>query len=237
MVNQAPAYFRFADGQFTQSLPGAEHALKEPNGLVAAGGDLDAQVLIGAYSAGIFPWFNSDEETILWWSPDPRAVIDPRAPRIPRSLAKRLRSGCFKVTADQQFDAVITHCAGLRANSDGTWITAKMRAAYIELHRLGYAHSVEVWENEQLVGGLYGVALGGVFFGESMFSIRPDASKVAFVRLTEALVEHGFGLIDGQVSSKHLRLLGAIDIPRKEFLRSMAEQLEQPGWPGLWTLE
>lgn len=227
-------YFRFLDGELTETLPAPEEALQEPNGLVAAGGTLDAHTLIEAYSAGIFPWFNDDRDAILWWSPDPRAVVDPQAPRVPRSLAKRIRSGCFQVTADQAFAEVIAECAAQRANGDGTWITTKMNDAYLELHRLGYAHSVEVWENQQLVGGLYGVALGGVFFGESMFSRRRDASKVGFVRLAKELADHDFGLIDAQVSSLHLTSLGAIDVSRREFLTTVAELLKRPGWPGQW---
>ncbi|RLA14834.1 MAG: leucyl/phenylalanyl-tRNA--protein transferase [Gammaproteobacteria bacterium] len=230
-------YFRFSDGQLTETLPAAGYALKEPNGLVAAGGVLDAQTLIAAYSAGIFPWFNDDEDAVLWWSPDPRAVIDPQSPRITRSLAKRIRSGCFQVTADTAFAAVIAECAAQRADAEGTWITANMSAAYLELHRLGYAHSVEVWENRQLVGGLYGVALGGVFFGESMFFLSRDASKVALVKLAGELADRDFGLIDAQVSSAHLTSLGAIDMPRKQFLATVAEFLERPGWPGLWTFK
>jgi len=220
-----------------QNLPTADQALQEPNGLVAGGGTLDAKALITAYSSGIFPWFNDDADAILWWSPDPRAVIDPRKPRITRSLVKRIRSDCFRVTADRVFDQVIAHCAAHRPGSEGTWITTNMSTAYRELHQLGYAHSIEVWENRQLVGGLYGVAIGGVFFGESMFARSRDASKVALVRLAEVLVEHDFGLIDGQVSSAHLTSLGAVDIPREEFLKTIATLIQRPGWPGLWTLE
>ena len=230
-------YFCFSDRRMTETLPRADQALREPNGLVAAGGVLNAQALISAYSGGIFPWFNDDNDAILWWSPDPRAVIDPRAPRITRSLAKRIRSGGFEVTADRAFAEVITECAALRPNAEGTWITANMKAAYVELHRLGYAHSLEVWENRQLVGGLYGVAIGGVFFGESMFARRRDASKIALVRLARELADRGFGLIDGQVSSAHLTSLGATEIPREEFLTRVTILLGLQGWPGVWNLE
>ncbi|MEL0082381.1 MAG: leucyl/phenylalanyl-tRNA--protein transferase [Gammaproteobacteria bacterium] len=230
-------FFRFADGQITDGLPPADQALQEPNGLVAAGGELNATTLIAAYSGGIFPWFNDDQEAVLWWSPNPRAVIDPRAPRVPRSLAKRIRAGTFEITADRAFNRVISECAALREQAEGTWITERMRAAYGELHRLGYAHSVEVWENKNLVGGLYGVALGGVFFGESMFSRSRDASKVAFVRLCAELADRGFGLIDGQVRSDHLTSLGAVDMSREEFLSAVAELIERPGWSGQWSFD
>ena len=230
-------YFCFADEQWVPGLPTADRALQEPNGLVAAGGSLDPESLIAAYSGGMFPWFNDDADAILWWSPDPRAVIDPLHPRVPRSLAKRIRSGCYQLTADKAFDQVIEQCAKCRPGSEGTWITANMSRAYRQLHLEGYAHSIEVWENSQLVGGLYGVAIGGVFFGESMFARSRDASKVALVRLAGVLADHGFGLIDGQVSSAHLSSLGAVDVPRKEFLIRISSLIKRPGWPGLWTLE
>ncbi len=198
-------------------FPDPGYALEEPNGLLAVGGDLSPARLLNAYRQGIFPWF-SEGQPILWWSPDPRAVLIPDQFRPSRSLRKNLRKHPFRVTLDTAFAEVIEACSEPRKDGAGTWITEEMKQAYAQLHRIGFAHSVECWEGDMLVGGLYGVSMGKVFFGESMFSRRTDASKIGFAHLVEQLKEWGFGLIDGQVSSGHLASLGAKDIPRDEFL-------------------
>ncbi|MDI5986993.1 leucyl/phenylalanyl-tRNA--protein transferase [Halomonas sp. M4R5S39] len=198
-------------------FPPVEQALRDPDGLLAIGGDLSPAWLLAAYRRGIFPWY-SDDQPILWWSPDPRMVLFPHEIRVRRSLAKRLRNGGFRVTADAAFGEVIATCAGPREGQPGTWITDAMREAYARLHALGVAHSVEVWRDGRLVGGLYGVALGPVFFGESMFSREPDASKVALVHLARAMQDGGGRLIDCQMHTSHLASLGARDIARAEFI-------------------
>lgn len=202
-------------------FPDVENAWKEPNGILAVGGDLSLPRLLTAYCHGIFPWYNEDEP-ILWWSPDPRCVIKPGEMRIPRSLRKTINKGKFSITFDQAFEAVIDACAAprkqLTEGETGTWISDDMKQAYIRLFEAGYAHSVEAWLDNEIVGGLYGLAIGKVFFGESMFSRVTDASKVAFSRLCDVLVEKHFELIDGQVYSPHLETLGFKLIPRKEFV-------------------
>lgn len=199
------------------AFPDVEHALDDPDGLLAAGGALTPDWLLAAYRQGIFPWY-SDGQPILWWSPDPRMVLFPEEVRIRRSLAKRLRNAGFTVSVDHDFEAVIDACATSRAHREGTWITPEMQSAYLTLHDLGYAHSVEVWRGQSLVGGLYGVALGNVFFGESMFSQENDASKVALVHLAHHLQQHGGGLIDCQMHTGHLLRMGARDIARRDFI-------------------
>jgi len=208
------------------SLPDPALALREPNGLLAAGGSLDPDWLLEAYSRGIFPWFEQGQP-ILWWSPDPRTVLLPQDLRVSRSLRRRIRQAEFEIAADSDFAGVIDACAAPRRYTDATWITAPMRAAYICLHTLGWAHSFEAWHEGELVGGLYGVAIGRVFFGESMFARRTDASKVALVAAIRHLTAHGFELIDCQLPSAHLSSLGAISLPRSEFL-SRLEQLVDP---------
>lgn len=203
-------------------FPPLEQALHYPNGLLAAGGDLSPTRLVNAYARGIFPWYEEGQD-ILWWSPDPRTVVEPRGVHISRSLRKTLKKERFQVTCDTAFEQVIDACAAPRAGQEGTWITPAMRAAYLQLHRLGIAHSVEVWHEGQLVGGLYGPALGRVFFGESMFCRMTDASKVGFVTLSHHLAEWGFELIDCQVYSRHLASLGAVEIPRSEFAARLAQ--------------
>jgi leucyl/phenylalanyl-tRNA--protein transferase len=203
-------------GVHTQDFPPIEHALEDPNGLLAAGGDLTPKRLIDAYSKGIFPWFEQDQP-ILWWSPSPRAVLFPEKLHISRSLRKTLRKKIYHVTLDTAFTQVITACSQPRSYSDGTWITEDMIAAYIRLHELGYAHSVEAWRDGELVGGLYGIALGKLFFGESMFSRATDASKVAFVHLAKQLQIWNYKLIDCQVENPHLNSLGASLMPRHDF--------------------
>jgi leucyl/phenylalanyl-tRNA--protein transferase len=195
-----------------------EYALHEPNGLLAAGGDLTPERLLCAYRNGIFPWFN-DCQPILWWSPDPRAVLFPKDLKISRSLRKCIRHDDFELSIDRDFPGVIRACAAPRRDTRETWITSEMRAAYLRLHALDHAHSVECWADDKLVGGLYGVALGRVFFGESMFTVMPDASKVALVHLCQ----QGFELIDCQLPSDHLARMGASSIPRQTF-RSLLDR-------------
>ncbi len=199
-----------------QPFPDPETALIEPNGLLAVGGCLSMQRLLNAYQHGIFPWFNSNEP-ILWWSPDPRLVIVPGQEKISRSLKKTLRRGIYKVTYDRCFVDVMKACAAPRQNTTGTWITEEILEAYQRLHQHHFAHSVEVWKGDVLVGGLYGVAIGQVFFGESMFHRQTDASKVAFVTLMAQLRQWGYQLVDCQVRSEHLLSLGAKEIPRSQF--------------------
>jgi leucyl/phenylalanyl-tRNA---protein transferase len=195
--------------------------LAEPDGLLAVGGDLSPSRLLLAYSMGIFPWFN-EGDPILWWSPDPRCIIEPSKVRISGSLGKVLRQGRFSVSFDRAFSQVIEGCAeGRTSRGEGTWITDEMKEAYIRLHELGFARSVECWEGDLLAGGLYGVVLGRCFFGESMFHRRKDASKVALVMLAQKLAERGFELIDGQLPTPHLESLGACRIGREEYLERL----------------
>lgn len=208
-------------------FPPVTAALRDPDGLLAAGGALDPGWLLAAYRRGIFPWYG-DDQPILWWSPDPRMVLFPEELRVRRSLAKRLRHAGFTITANRAFDAVMTACAEPRAGQPGTWITDEMRAAYARLHALGAAHSVEVWQRERLVGGLYGVALGPAFFGESMFTRVADASKVALVHLARAMSLGGGRLIDCQMHTPHLASLGARDIARAEFIGYLEKWLGKP---------
>lgn len=198
-------------------FPPVARALDAPNGLLAAGGDLSAERLLEAYRSGIFPWF-SPGDPILWWSPDPRMVLFPQEFKLSASLKKTLKRACFKVTADQAFEQVVRACAAPRAGASGTWIVEEMIAAYCELHRLGHAHSVEVWMENELVGGLYGVAIGKMFYGESMFSKRTDGSKIAFAHMARQLERWGFGMIDCQMYTPHLASLGAREISRAEFI-------------------
>jgi leucyl/phenylalanyl-tRNA--protein transferase len=214
-------------------FPDVRRALRHPNGLLAAGGDLTPERLVNAYRHGIFPWF-SVGDPILWWSPDPRAVLVPDRLHISRSLRKRLRRRELGVTMDQDFAATIRACAAPRDPAGGTWILPEMIAAYETLHRLGIAHSVEVWADGQLVGGLYGVAMGQAFFGESMFSRAADASKVALVHLCRQLVERGFGLIDCQMRTDHLIGLGAELLPRSRFVVWLDGHRASPVVPGSW---
>lgn len=197
-------------------FPDTQQALSYPNGLLAVGGDLSIQRLLRAYQRGIFPWYE-DPQPILWWSPDPRSVLFPEEIRISRSLAKTLRKNRFTVTTDTVFHRVLAGCAAPRARERGTWITNSMARAYMELHRAGFAHSIEIWDRQQLQGGLYGVALGRVFFGESMFSRVGDASKVALVALGRIMRKRGFDIIDCQVESAHLNSMGARNIARLDF--------------------
>jgi leucyl/phenylalanyl-tRNA--protein transferase len=216
------------------SFPPLEHALEEPNGLLAAGGDLAPRRLLAAYRRGIFPWY-SPGDPILWWSPDPRMVLFPAELRLTRSLAKVLRNRQYEVRYDSAFGEVMQGCAARRPQQSGTWITADMQAAYRALHQLGYAHSVETWIDGALAGGLYGVAIGGAFFGESMFTRVRDASKIAFVHLVRRLEAAGYGMIDCQMHTEHLASLGAREIPRAEFARRLAELVDYEHPVGRWT--
>jgi leucyl/phenylalanyl-tRNA--protein transferase len=213
------------------SLPDPIHALLEPNGLLAAGGSLEPEWLLASYRRGIFPWYETGQP-ILWWSPDPRTVLRPHELRVSRSLRKRIAHGAFEVTADREFAGVIAACAEPRSYTDSTWITRDMLRAYVKLHQLGWAHSFESWADGELVGGLYGIAIGRVFFGESMFARQSDASKVAFFHALEFLADRGFDLIDCQLPSAHLSRLGASPFPRSDFLKALARLTESPGTPG-----
>jgi leucyl/phenylalanyl-tRNA--protein transferase len=240
--------------QHNLCFPPVSQALRSPNGLLAAGGDLSAARLLEAYRHGIFPWF-SEGEPILWWSPDPRMVLFPQEFKVTRSLRKTLRNGRYEVRTDSAFEQVMRACAAPREGASrgcdtvrdsdgcgsnrhaalpapegsaspcqgGTWIHEEMIAAYCELHRLGYAHSVETWLDGELAGGLYGMALGRMFYGESMFSFRTDASKIALAHLAAQLERWNFGLIDCQMNTPHLASLGAREIPRKEFIARLQD--------------
>jgi leucyl/phenylalanyl-tRNA--protein transferase len=223
-------------GAALDRFPPAEEALDEPNGLLAAGGDLAPERLLLAYRSGIFPWYEAGQP-ILWWSPNPRAVLRPAELHVSRSLRRAVAADKFRITADTGFESVITACAAPRRYTDGTWITEEMTDAYTALHRLGFAHSFEAWQRGRLVGGLYGVAIGRVFFGESMFSRATDASKVAFVHAVRFLEARGFELIDCQVASAHLASLGARDLPRPRFLRSLERLCEPPRSTETWDAD
>jgi leucyl/phenylalanyl-tRNA--protein transferase len=218
------------------AFPPGSAALDEPNGLLAAGGALTPEWLIEAYRHGIFPWFNPGEP-ILWWSPDPRLVLIPDAIRISHSLRKTLRRGRFEVRFDTAFAEVIDACAAPREPGLGTWITAEMRRAYCRMHELGVAHSVESWRDGKLVGGLYGMALGSVFFGESMFSRESDASKVALAHLARFLRTRGYVMIDCQMTTAHLQSMGAREMPRSDFCAALAIHTPGGGLPGKWPAD
>jgi leucyl/phenylalanyl-tRNA--protein transferase len=210
--------------------------LADPTGLLAVGGDLSPERILEAYRLGIFPWF-SENDPLLWWSPDPRLVLFPDRLRVSRSLRQKMKKGIFRITFDHAFHEVIRGAADVHRKRDGgTWITSEMIRAYTELHRMGYAHSVESWMGGELVGGLYGVSLGSAFFGESMFTTVSDASKVAFVTLVDWLRERQFTLIDCQVSTEHLHRFGAEEIPRTVFLRLLETALGNPTLRGRWSL-
>jgi leucyl/phenylalanyl-tRNA---protein transferase len=211
-------------------------ARAEPDGLLAVGGDLGPERLLAAYSEGIFPWYD-ERSPILWWSPDPRLVLYPGELHVSRRLARTIRQERFRVTSDAAFEQVIRRCAArARPGQRGTWITDDMIDAYIGLHGLGFAHSFEAWDGDDLAGGLYGVSLGAAFFGESMFADRTDASKVAFVRGVEWLRERGVRLVDCQVRTEHLVSLGAREVPRKEFLERLGAALDAPTMRGRWEI-
>ncbi len=209
--------------------------LARPEGLLAYGGDLSPARLLAAYRAGIFPWYDPGEP-ILWWSPDPRMVLDPSAMIVSRSLRSTIRKGTFEVRFDTAFEAVVRSCSRIRRkHEDGTWIGPEIIEAYTRLHAIGYAHSAEAWAGGELVGGLYGLELGSIFCGESMFARRPDASKVALEALSRRLVARGTTLIDCQVPSDHLRSLGAVEMRRAAFLDRLATAVRSPDRPGSWA--
>ena len=206
-------------------------------GLIAAGGALDVPTLVAAYTNTIFPWF-SEGEPILWWSPDPRMVLVPSEFKVSRSLRRTLRAGHQRITLDSDFPAVIRACAKTRRHGQaGTWISAEMQAAYCSLHELGFAHSVETWLDDKLVGGLYGLAIGKMFYGESMFSYATDASKIAIAHLTRFLQTQGFGLIDCQMNTPHLASLGGREIPRREFIARLNELTATPPEYARWPTD
>jgi len=217
------------------AFPPVTQALRSPNGLLAAGGDLSAARLLQAYRHGIFPWF-SEGDPILWWSPDPRMVLVPREFKVSHSLRKTLRNGRYEVRVDSApstglrtgFEQVMQACAAPRAGQGGTWIHEEMIAAYCELHSMGYAHSVETWMGNELAGGLYGIAIGRMFYGESMFSRRTDASKIALAHLAAQLDRWNFGMIDCQMNTPHLASLGAREIARKEFIVRLQDLINYP---------
>ncbi len=217
-------------------FPPVEKALREPNGLLAAGGDLSAERLLDAYARGIFPWF-SDDEPVLWWSPDPRMVLYVAELHVSRSLRRVIRSTRFRVSWDRAFGEVMASCAEPREGQDGTWITPAIEEAYGALADTGHAHSVEVWEAHELVGGLYGVAIGRMFYGESMFARRDDASKVALAFLVRQLQRWGFLFVDCQIATAHLKSLGAREIPRAEFVRQVSQLVRQPAVPTKWVFD
>ena len=218
-------------------FPPVSEALDAPNGLLAWGGDLHPQRLLAAYRAGIFPWY-SEGQPVLWWSPAPRCVIFPAEVHLARRTRRRYNSGCYRLTADRAFDRVVAACAEPRGRDGqrdhGTWITPDMQAAYQRLHRMGHAHSVEVWQDDTLCGGIYGLAIGAVFFGESMFSRSVDSSKIALVALCRLLAAWEFGLLDCQVGNPHLFRMGAVEIGRKAFERCLALLLNEPHELGSW---
>ena len=215
-------------------FPPVQTALKDPSGLLCAGADLSAKRLLAAYRSGIFPWYSGDEP-ILWWSPDPRMVLFCDELRVSRSLAKNLRNKGFETRIDSAFSKVIEACAEPRKGEPGTWIGKEMQAAYVALHRAGHAHSIETWHGGRLVGGLYGIAIGRAFFGESMFSRATDASKVALVALVQELRERGCPMIDCQQRTPLLASLGGREIPRRDFLRRLSVLANSPYSPGTWT--
>lgn len=222
------------DADLPDTFPRPDSALRSPNGLLAFGGDLSPLRLLAAYRRGIFPWFSSGEP-ILWWSPDPRCVLHTERLHIHRSLRRQLAGKHWRLSVDHAFAEVMRACAVPRGNDTGTWITADMIDAYVRLHALGHAHSVEVWDDERLVGGIYGVAAGRLFCGESMFSAESGGSKVALIALAQLLHEMGFPLIDTQVANAHTLSLGAEEIPRVKFLAEVARLVDLPGRVGNWA--
>lgn len=216
------------------AFPSVDTALREPDGLLAAGGDLSQERLLNAYTAGIFPWYE-DGQPILWWSPDPRCVLLPGELHVSRRLARYARNSSFRLSCNRNFAAVIDACAGERSAQQGTWITRAMRKSFIELHAAGWAHSVEIWDADDLVGGIYGLSIGRTFFGESMFSRRDNASKFAMLGLCSILDQHDFDLLDCQVLSQHLLSLGARLMPRSDFTsvleQSCRERQQFANWP------
>jgi leucyl/phenylalanyl-tRNA--protein transferase len=215
-------------------FPDPRNALRDPNGLLAFGGDLSPERLMAAYGQGIFPWFNEDDPP-LWWSPDPRCVFQTAELQINRSLRRQLAGKSWRLTIDHAFRQVVEACAAPRPGQAGTWIVPAMMDAYTRLHELGHAHSVEVWEGDDMVGGIYGIAIGRLFCGESMFSRQSGGSKIALIALARLLRSWEFPIIDAQVSNPHLLSLGASEYSRARFLRTVAQLTQLPGKPGSWV--
>ena len=215
-------------------FPSVEQALDNPEGLLAAGGTLTTKRLLDAYRAGIFPWFN-EGDPILWWSPDPRTILRPKKLHVSHSLRKRLRKAAYFVTLDRAFVRVLDGCAAPRAGDSGTWLSPAMRRAYTALHNAGFAHSIEVWMDGELAGGIYGVGIGRVLFGESMFARRTDASKIGIVVLAEQLDRWGFPFVDCQLETSHLMSLGAEHMPRRRFVAEITRLVNEP--PPRWVLD
>jgi leucyl/phenylalanyl-tRNA--protein transferase len=217
-----------------EAFPDVEFALDEPDGLLAAGGDLSSERLLAAYTRGIFPWYE-EGQPILWWSPDPRCVLSPEKLHVARRLRQQIRNSSAELRFNTAFRDVVEQCAGKRRSQQGTWITSDMKTAYRRLHQEGWAHSIEVWDDDQLAGGLYGLCIGKVFFGESMFSARPNTSKIAMLGLAAHMRSSGMQLIDCQVVSRHLVTMGAELMPRKEFCALLEHACSPPdphrGWP------
>ena len=234
MSAEGPFWIRPTDTSLV--FPDVDLALREPDGLLAVGGDLAPERLLAGYRKGIFPWYG-DDQPILWWSPDPRTVLFPARFRVSRSLRRTLRKGRFTVTLDHAFERVIADCAAPRRTGADTWITRDMAGAYTKLHHKGYAHSVECWLDDQLAGGMYGVAIGKIFFAESMFSRVTDASKVAFAYLARQLLAWNFALIDCQLHSAHLASLGAEQISRREFTGYLDSWCARGDAPRIWRLD
>mgnify|MGYP001605740470 CR=1 FL=1 len=201
-------------------FPPTHLALEHPNGLLAAGGDLSPERLLNAYRHGIFPWY-SEGDPILWWSPAPRCLIYPEHVHLSRRTKRRFNTGRYRLTLNNAFERVIHECAESRAQNEGTWITNEMEAAYVQMHRMGHAHSLEVWLGDELAGGIYGLAIGSVFFGESMFSAQTDGSKIALVALCKLLATYGFLFLDCQVGNPHLYRMGAVDVARQTFEKKL----------------
>ena len=223
---------RLGDDPYSPFPPTAR-ALDSPNGLLAWDGGLEPERLLTAYRAGIFPWY-SEGQPILWWSPQPRCVLRPERVYLSRRTRRRYNSGCFELSLDRAFEAVVRGCAEPRDDQPGTWITSELAAAFAELHRRGFAHSLEVWQDGELAGGIYGLAIGRVFFGESMFSRRTDASKVALVALCRLIGRHGYELLDCQVENPHLLAMGAQRLPRREFEAELGRLVGAPANPACW---
>lgn len=223
-------------GDAPEAFPPVEMALSDPNGLLCAGGDLSPERLLAAYRRGIFPWYAAGQP-ILWWSPDPRAVLRPGQFHVSRSLARSIRNRGYTASIDTAFASVVAHCGDRTLRPEGTWITPAMSEAYQRLHELGYAHSIETRQGPTLVGGIYGVALGRVFFGESMFSLARDASKVAMARLVEELTARGFELLDCQIPSAHLTTLGVRALSRRSFVSLLQQWVDEPMSVGDWRTQ
>lgn len=215
-------------------FPASRQALAVPNGLLAWGGDLHSERLLNAYRAGIFPWY-TENQPVLWWSPAPRCVIYPPDVHISKRTRRRYNTGRYKLTADTDFAGVIGACAQSRGEGDETWITCQMLDAYCELHHLGHAHSIEAWQDGKLAGGIYGLALGSVFFGESMFTGQTDAGKITLIALCKQLERWSFGVLDCQISNPHLMRMGAVEIPRREFETRLNEGISVVRPAGSWT--